>query len=226
MSRFSTAREDKINIAVKRLNNILPLKQSQLSLSPLMNRLYQEILFSYIDIGRSLNRAEIISRVDSIEEVIELFKEKDLVVFDEIGEPIGAYPFTMESRVHQLSVNGYQLNSMCALDALAVSPMFNKPVEITSKCHVTDERVCVKQSAFNILNLDEVTDLCFGINWGSASGSCCCANSLCGEMVFLKGEDVCSGWLNEDLENREVFNLMDAIKFASLFFKPVIENEI
>ena len=222
MSPFSSLVEEKLDIAVKRLNKILPLKQSQLSLSPLMNQLYQDILFSYIDIGRSLNRAEIMSRVKNIEEVITLFKEKDLVVFNGAGEPLGAYPFTMESRIHQLTVNNYQLNSMCALDALAVSPMFNTPVEITSECHVTQDRVYVKQSAFDILNSDEVIGLYFGINWGSASGSCCCANSLCGEMIFLKGEDVMSDWLNADLENRETFKLDEAIEFAARFFVPVL----
>ena len=222
MSQFSETVEDKINKAVLRLNKILPLKQNQLSLSPLMNQLYQDILFSYIDIGRSLNRTEIMARVKNIDEVIKVFKEKDLVVFDGAGEPLGAYPFTMESRVHQLTVNSFQLNSMCALDALAVSPMFNTPVEITSKCHVTKEIVYVKQSAFDILNSDEVIDLYFGINWGSASGSCCCANSLCGEMVFLKGKDGMSDWLNTDLENRETFKLDEAIEFSARFFVPVL----
>lgn len=223
MSQFSEAVECKIDNAVKRLNKVLPLKQNQLSLSSDMNKLYQDILFSYIEIGRSLNRAEIINRVKNIDEVIDLLKEKDLVVFDRAGEPVGAYPFTMESRIHKLKVNGHQLNSMCALDALAVSPMFNIPVEITSKCHVTQDSVYVKQSAFDVLNSDEVFDLYFGINWGSASGSCCCANSLCGEMVFLKGEDNMSDWLNADLENRETFKLDEAVEFAARFFVPVLD---
>ena len=221
--QFSETAEEKINNAVIRLNKILPLKQNQLSLSPLMKRLYQDILFSYIHIGRSLNRAEITTRVKDIDEVINLFKEKDLIVFDGEGEPIGAYPFTMESRVHQLTINRFQLNSMCALDALAVSPMFNKPVEITSKCHVTQKIVHVKQTAFEVLNSDEVINLYFGINWGSTSSSCCCANSLCGEMIFLKGKDVMFDWLNVDLENRQSFELNEAIEFAARFFIPVLE---
>ena len=222
MSLFSPEVENTINNAVNRLNKILPLKQGQLSLTPSMNQLYQDILFSYIEIGRSLNRAELTTKVKDINELIKLFTEKDLVVFDKTGEPVGAYPFTMESRIHKLTVNGHQLNSMCALDSLAVSPMFNKPVDIVSKCHITDKTIKIKQSAFKLLNADDVTDLYFGINWGSATDTCCCANSLCGEMVFLKSDKVMSDWLNADRDNRQTFKLDQAIEFAARFFKPVI----
>ena len=37
-------------------------------------------------------------------------------------------------------------------------------------------------------------------------------------MIFLKGEDVMSDWLNADLENRETFKLDEAIEFAARFF--------
>jgi len=223
MRQFSTEVENKIDNAVARLNKVLPLKQSQLSLTPSMNQLYHDVLFSYVDIGRSLNRNEMASRVENINEVIDVFKEKDLIVFDDAGEPVGAYPFTMETREHKLSVNGHQLHCMCALDSLAVSPMFNKSVEIISKCHVSGQAVYVKQSAFEILNADDVADLFFGINWGTASNTCCCANSLCAEMIFLKGHKAMSDWMNEDLENREVFELQEAIEFAARFFMPILE---
>ena len=225
MKNISVEVRNKIDNAVNRLNKILPLKQSQLSLTPSMNQLYHEILFSYIEIGRSLNRNEISDRVDDVDEAINIFKEKDLIVFDDTGEPVGAYPFTMESRKHKLYVNNHQLNCMCALDALAVSPMFNKPVEISSRCHVSDEAVYIKQSGFNISNANDVVDVYFGIDWGSASNTCCCANSLCGEMVFLKGNEVVTDWLNADLESRETFKLDEAIEFAAQFFMPILESE-
>ena len=221
--KLSITAENKINNAVDRLNKILPLKKSQLLLSPKINQLSQDVLFSYIDIGRSLNRDEMADRIENVSEAVDVLREKDLLVFDDSGEPVGAYPFTMESRVHKLRVNGHLLHCMCALDSLAVSPMFKKPVEITSRCHVSEQEVFVKQSAFEVLNAEEVEDIFFGINWGSASNTCSCANSLCAEMIFLKGEQVMSDWMNADPDNREIFKLNEAIEFAARFFVPVLE---
>jgi len=223
MIDFSVEIENKIQKAVDQLNKILPLKKRQSSLSSSMKQLHKDILSSYVNLGRSLNRKEIAERVDNIDEAVSVLKDNDLVVFSDAGEPIGAYPFTMESRVHRLNVNSHQLHCMCALDSLAVSPMFDIPVEISSQCHVSGNAVNIKQNNHEIMNKDDVDDLFFGINWGSASNSCCCADSLCTEMVFLKGEDLASNWQAEDSGNREIFDLHEAVEFAARFFVPLME---
>ncbi|MES0328191.1 MAG: organomercurial lyase, partial [Gammaproteobacteria bacterium] len=144
-------------------------------------------------------------------------------VFDGRGEPIGAYPFTMEKRGHKVSVNGHLVHSMCALDSLAISPMYGVELEINSVCHMTGEPVVIMQKGLEILNADDVQDVYFSINWNAAFANSCCADSLCTEMIYLKGESVANHWFDEDKEHRQVFALDEAVEFAAGFFTPLLE---
>lgn len=211
----------KVINAVDRLNKILPLSRNLQSLNKDQADVYQNILNSYAEQGASLNKHEIARQVENIDETIKVLKENDMVVFDVGGEPIGAYPFTMEQREHEVTVNGHKVHCMCALDALAVSPMFDKEATINSICHVTGEPVSIQQRNREIINSDDNKDVYFGLSWNSAANNCC-ATSLCTEMIFLKGQQVADQWLAKDAENREIFNLSDAVAFASGFFVPLM----
>ena len=83
------------------------------------------ILKSYVERGRTLNKSEITELVEDVDDAINTLRSNDMVVFYDENEPVGAYPFTMEQREHKISVNGHVIHSMCALDALAISPMYN-----------------------------------------------------------------------------------------------------
>ncbi len=210
----------KVQTAVDRLNKILPLAERQKKLKPEINDIYQMILRSYVESGRTLSRNEIARHTDDIDDVINILRSNDMVVFDSDDEPVGAYPFTMEQRDHKISINNHTVHAMCALDALAISPMFDIETHIDSKCHVSGETISIDQSDQTILNHDKNEKLHFGINWNSAADNCC-ATSLCTEMVFLIDNNVAQAWLTEDQQNREIFNIDDAIEFASRFFKPL-----
>jgi hypothetical protein len=43
-------------------------------------------------------------------------------------------------------------------------------------------------------------------------------------MIFLKDKEIADTWLSEDLENREIFSIDDAIDFSSQFFKPLVDK--
>ena len=214
---------DKIKKAVDQLNKILPLKANQQSMSSEMQALHRDILNSYVELGRSLNRGEIAQRVDNVDEAVKTLQQNDMVVFDDRGEPIGAYPFTMEKREHKISVNNHLVHSMCALDSLAVSPMYGMELEINSVCHVTGEPVVIRQKGLEVLNASDVQDVYFGINWSAASANSCCADSLCTEMIFLRGESIANNWFDEDTEHRQIFTLGEAVEFAAGFFMPLLE---
>ena len=138
---------EKVNQAVNRLNKILPLAERQKKLNSELADVYQNILNSYVDIGRSLNKSEIAQQVKDLDAAIDILRSNDMVVFDGNDEPIGAYPFTMEQREHKVKVNGYTVHSMCALDALAISPMFHKEVHIYTSCSVSGEKISIGVSA-------------------------------------------------------------------------------
>ena len=212
----------KVDDAVARLNSILPLRARQETLSAEVAALYLKILKSYVDRGRSMTRAEMAEYVDDVEAAINILRSNDMVVFDESGEPTGAYPFTMEVREHQVQVNNQTVHAMCALDALAISPMFNIETHIDSRCHVSGDRISIDQLDQSVLNIEDNRDVYFGISWSAASSCCSCSSSLCTEMIFLKGQQVAEQWLAEDAENREIFTLDEAIAFATGFFSPLV----
>lgn len=220
----------KIIKAIDRLNSLLPLEENQRRLPAELQILHREILYSYIDIGRTLNKDEIMQRISDLDagfydDAIKLLQKKDMVVFDDEGEPIGAYPFTMEKREHKIGVNGHVVCSMCALDSLAVSTMYGVEVEIDSVCRISGDRILIRQNGFNVVNAFEVQSVYFAINWNAASSSSCCANSLCTEMIFIRGESIAKNWFSEDEEHRQIFALEDAVEFAAGFFTPLVEEK-
>ena len=214
----------KVNRAVESLTDILPLAKRQQGLGKELADVYQNILYSYVDRGKTLNRNEIAQQVKDLDESIRILKDNDMVVFDSNGEPVGAYPFTMEQREHEVTVNGHKVHCMCALDALAVSPMFDLETTINSRCHVTAEPVSIHQHNREVIDADQNSDIFFGISWNSAANNCC-ATSLCTEMIFLKGRQTADQWQAEDKDNREIFNLPDAIDFAAGFFLPLMARQ-
>jgi hypothetical protein len=213
--------EQKISAALERLNHILPLAARQQALDAPLRRLHQAILRAYVELDRSLTREEMAQQVDDIGLAVHILKANDLVVFDCSGEPTGAYPFTMEEREHTVHINGHTVHCMCALDALAVSPMFALPTEIDSRCQVTKEIIRLRQQGLSI-DREDVAEVFFGIDWSAASSQTCCANSLCTEMIFLKGAKVVQQWLAAAPQQRQSFHLNEAVDFAARFFRPLL----
>jgi len=214
----------KVEKALARLIGVLPLKEKQLGCGPEARDLHRRVLRSFVDRGIILSRSEMAELVADVDQAATVLKENDMVVFSCGGEPIGAYPFTMEDREHKVRVGGHTVNAMCALDALAVSPMFDMKTEISSNCRATGSPVFIRQSGLIIENAGEAGDIRFGIVWGAASSCSCCANSLCMEMMFLRDGRVAEEWLSVDPGNREVFTLAEAVEFGARFFVPLMAD--
>jgi mercuric reductase len=212
----------KLEQALKHLQRILPLEQRQNACGTQMRELHRQILRSFAIRGRILTREEMAPHVGNLEQALSVLKSGDMVVFSEDGDPVGAYPFTMEAREFKVRLNGHQVYAMCALDALAISPMFGMKTQINSRCRITADPVRILQSGDIIENPDEAGDLHLGIAWGAADANSSCAASLCMEMMFLRDGDVARQWLRDDSGNREIFTLPEAVEFAGRFFVPLI----
>jgi len=212
----------KLEKALIRLQGILPLKERQEDCSKQVKELHQHVLRSFVSRGRILTRKEMGQHVSNLEDAINILQGKDMVVFSGDGEPVGAYPFTMEEREHKVHVNGQQVNAMCALDALAVSSMFGMKTHITSRCRITGDPINIRQSGETIENPDEAGATRFGIIWGAENADTCCADSLCMEMMFLRDANIARQWLAADPANREVFTLQEAVEFGARFFAPLM----
>lgn len=211
-----------VNTALKRLDSILPLVSGLKSLNSDDAALYCKLLNSYVQQGRTLTRSEAADLVSNAEQALTNIAENKLIVLDADGNPSGAYPFTSEEREHKVRVNNVTVHCMCALDALAVSPMFDIPTVIDSQCRVTGADIHLEQNGTRFS--DGTVDAWFGINWGAAATDTVCAASLCMEMMFLSNETVAREWLAESPDTREIFDLPSAVAFAAGFFVPLAEN--
>lgn len=212
----------KIDNALNKLNAILPLKSNQESCDPEIKLLHQAILNAFVNLGRILTLDEMKALTSDLETAVNTLKEKDMVVFSESKEPIGAYPFTMEAREHEVMVSGNTVHAMCALDALSVAPMFDIETRVSSSCRVTQSPVTIEMEGETIKNPQAVDGIRFGILWGAADSCSCCADSLCTEMIFLKDQKIAEQWLANDPANREIFTLQEAVEFGSRFFAPLM----
>jgi mercuric reductase len=211
-----------VSAALERLEAILPLVSGLKSLNSDDAMLYCRLLYSYVQQGRTLSRDEIAELVDNPDQRLRNIANNKLIVLDTDGSPSGAYPFSSEEREHRVHINGVMVNCMCALDALAVSPMFDRPTIIDSQCRVTGKPIHLEQNGSNFSS--GTLDAWFGINWGAAATDIVCADSLCTEMMFLASEAVARQWIAESPDTREVFNLQSAVSFASSFFVPLVKS--
>jgi hypothetical protein len=211
-----------VSDGVDQLNKLLPLKAHQSALDPALRNLHQEVLRSFATSGRPLSRAQItaLTGAENVDDMLSQLAADDLVVLSADRQEItGAYPFTIEERVHKVNVNGRDVYAMCALDALSIAPMFDASTHILSRCHVTGTPIEIKMHADRIL-LAIPGDVHVGIRWQATSG--CAAKSLCMEMVYFKDTVTAQQWQQQDRENISIYSLEQAVEFAAAFFRPLL----
>ena len=240
-ARIQEVQIQKLAQALQRLHDLLPLKERQDSLSPKNRELHRAILRSLVERGRPLNETEIAQLAGGAEagrEAIALLGACDLIVRGPLaltdvktnkqvvidamgGEVVGAYPVTMEPTPHKIKVNGHAIYAMCAIDALAVGPMFDADVEIDSVCHVTGEPVHVELKKKNVVkSAPAARELRVGVRWQRVTTTA--AHSLCRQMVFLKDPITAAKWQSRDPASIDIFTLAEAIDFGEGFFLPLL----
>lgn len=212
-------------LAVERLSALLPLAARQRSLPPVWASLHRAILRSLASCGRTPERAAIAAMLPKggIDEALARLAADDLIVLDGTGpEVAGAYPLTTGNTPFRLEVEGVKINAMCALDALAVGPMFGAVVDVASLCHVTGQPVRLRLERDSIVHAEPSSDVRVGIAWQNPCGHA--AHSLCREMVFLLDGFVARNWQHKDSANRSLFTLAEAVDLATRFFAPLLRD--
>ncbi len=244
LSAIREAGSERLGECLRRLHDLLPLKERQQSLVAEHKRVHQAILRTLVEEGRALSRGEIAAMLDVSDEsaasVIALLGSYDLVVRNELavtdartgqlvvldamgGEVVGAYPVTTEKTIHQVHVKGKRIFAMCAVDALAVAPMFGVEAEISSVCSMTGDSVQIRQRGTQVLEASPSAErIRVGVRWQRPTT--CAAHVLCRQMVFLRDPDVAREWEGGDPISKELFTLPEAIAFGDAFFGPLIDS--
>lgn len=213
-----------LDAALDKLNSLLPLRARQSQLEPQLRGLHIAVLRNFATAGRPLSLDEVTQQLGDadVDAALARLAADDLVVLSpDDSQIVGAYPFTAEERVHKVLVNGHTVHAMCALDALAIAPMFATATRIDSRCHVTDTPVEIHMQGKSLLSAMPGT-VHVGIHWQGTSG--CAANSLCMEMVFLADAETAQRWQQQDSENISVYQLPDAVSFAAAYFRPLLQD--
>jgi mercuric reductase len=235
----ATARTNLLQ-ALVHLQQVLPLEKRQQSLSPPLRMVHRAILRSLGETGKALRQAEVAAMLGSRQSGIHALgvlgsndlvilnapvtrdeKTKQLIVSETV-ELVGAYPMTTENTPHHVVMSGHSIHAMCALDALAISPMFGHETWIESRCHVTGTVIRIFQRRREILEANPSHDIRVGIHWKSFHS--CAAHTLCTEMVFLKDSETAENWRSRDPNSIDVFTLAEAIELGAAFFLPLLED--
>jgi hypothetical protein len=68
------------------------------------------------------------------EQALARLADEDLIHADESGRPLVAYPFFGLPRGHRVTIDGVgTVEAMCAIDALGMAAMLDRPIEISSR---------------------------------------------------------------------------------------------
>ena len=211
----------KIENAIERLEQNLPIRHNQTCLPAHLRQLHQSILRYYLEHG-SAPVAGDLDPVQDWDSGVERLAAEHIIVLDDMGDIMGAYPFVNETRNFRVKSEYGPVNAMCAFDALAVSSMFNLLTRIESLCHVSNRSIVIEQNGDDISVIEPTEPVVAAINWGAAAGASSCSATLCCEMVFIAGEDNAAIWQSENPASRENFELTEAHAFISAVFVPLM----
>jgi alkylmercury lyase len=195
-------------------------------LSEPQRELYFWILRRFAAVGRP-SRAE--TRVAAgrlgvdVEDALAVLAREDLVPLGRDGEITVAYPFSGRPTAHHVHFrSGHEIDAMCAIDALGITPMFGEPIQIASRDPLTREQVRVQlmpdgaaawqpESAVVIAG---AIDRC-----GESFRGCCPA------LNFFASPDNAERWLAEHGEVRgDVISMPDAIAAGRAVFGDVLDE--
>ena len=236
----------RVDRAVARLHAILPLSKMLEGCGEDARALHSRLLATWLQTGAPLSRKEM-EESEPTAAARALLEKSGLVLFDDAtGEVSGAYPLTTEERTHRVAAGGRELRAMCALDALAIGPMLGRSEAATvqSTCEVTGEAVTVEMAGAELRGDSAAPDCAVqvGVGWNAAKEGASCASSICTQIVFLKDAAAATQWRDDPsatlqspraplavtdtfLATREVFSLVDAVKFAAQFFRALGARE-
>lgn len=216
--------DPEVQSGLERLNALLPLAARQHELDRAARLLHRAVLRHFVTAGGTAPQAALATQADgaSVAAMLDVLAEGDLIVRGSQGEVVGAYPMTTEHTPHRVYVNGHWIHAMCAVDAMAIAPMYDVRARVESVCHVSGAAVTVQQRGATIEAAAPAGDLRVGIRWQDPGQ--CAAHTLCREMVFLADAAIARRWAQSDPPRCSLFSLNQAAALATAFFRPLVDN--
>lgn len=138
------------------------------------------------------------------------------------GAVVAAYPFSLVPTPHRVTIAGMTTYANCAIDALAVPPMTDKPAHVSSTCGDCGVPVTVTIRGGRILESRPAAPVVF-----YPDKDCCAPGpavlTRCPHIQFFCGRDHAERWQEARPQLRgALLGLVDAAMFASRHFDKAI----
>ena len=163
---------------------------------PMADRVRVALLKLYAENGRAPPAGTLAERAELDESALQLLLEelcrRDLVVLDG-ARILGAYPFSDRDTGHRVTVDGRNLNAMCAVDALGIGAMTDRDVAIASRCRHCGVpiRITTRDQSRALADVEPE----MAVMWQSVRyEGACAANSLCATTAFFCSDEHLSAW--------------------------------
>jgi hypothetical protein len=189
--------------------------------------LYFWILRRFATAGRP-SRAEVLAEAERLggdaDRMLASLRREDLIHLGSDGEIAVAYPFSGRATAHRIRFSsGHEVDSMCALDALGVAPMFDEPIEIVSRDPVTDERIDVRLTPEGDSSWEPESAVVVAGRVEGAEDAC---TSCCEVLNFFASAESAERWLTARSDIRgQIVSIPTAIAAGRAVFGDVFEGE-
>lgn len=213
---------DNVDRVLERLVSLFPLPLRQAALPAPLRRVHQAMLRSLVERGTALDDDTAFTSDAELSRAIAALAADDLIVVAD-NRVIGAYPFTTEPTPHQITVNGHALWTMCALDALAVAPVFDVAVSIASHCPASGSAVEIEMRGDRLVSVRPGPEIQVGFAW-RAPGTCA-ARNFCPGITFLRDGEALQQWRKGRDVDHDAITLEEAVVVAVRFFGPLMARE-
>jgi len=147
--------------------------------------------------------------------------ERDVLVGDDDGRIIGAYPFSAHSRGHRVRLDGRAVEAMCAIDALGIGAMLGVDSTIASACAQCGApiHIATRDGGRTLKTRAPATTLVW---FGTGYADACAANSACRTMAFLCHDADLDAWRSTTEAAGSRLSLPEALELSRAMFTPFL----
>jgi hypothetical protein len=159
----------------------------------------------------------------NVECALESLAREDLVHLGADGEVAIAYPFSGRPTAHRVHFgSGHEVDAMCAIDALGIAPMFDEPIEVTSRDPLSGDEIRVRLAADGdgVWHPESAVVVAGALDRGQ--DACC---GCCPVLNFFTSTDTAERWLEGHSEVRgHVLSMHEAIAAGRAVFGEVFRE--
>lgn len=195
-------------------------------LRPAADKVWRTTVRLFAELGRAPSLKEIAQIAELAPEIIlptlRALRDRDLLVMDD-DVLTAAYPFTSRRMTHQVTIEGRQLNALCAIDALGAGAMLESDAFVASACRHCGVSIKLRtEREGTTLGSVEPAKT---VVWYAIKFDGCAARSSCPATVFFCGDDCLNSWLAKarSRENGERLSASEAFQAGVALFGPILK---